>query len=323
MTPKLFTETNTATELKKFLPVNINFNFKNIAPAMAMAERKYLVPVLGEAMFKKLVELRNNAESSETEKQAVEYAQYVVAKLAYFNAFDEISVMLDEKGATAPTENRLYKYQEDNLKRNLKETAFDTLDELIDLIDKNKNDFTEWNQSPWFERMNKLLVRSTKEYNKVFNINNSHLVFIKMIYYMEIVETTLLAHRIGGEFLKEIKQDMEKEEYKPFIEQLRKYVVFKSVAIGIEELGMIPTERGMMWESTTQTITNPKLEKQTDVTTTRRNCDRYAEAYIGEAIRYLNMHSEDFEKYHEYTAGKNPTTNRYTQRDNNRKIVMA
>jgi len=50
MTPKLFkAEYNIkAEEFKKFLPVNVNFSFRSIAPAISLCERKYLIPLLGE-----------------------------------------------------------------------------------------------------------------------------------------------------------------------------------------------------------------------------------------------------------------------------------
>ena len=68
MTPRLFRpEMNTkAEEFKQFLPVNVTCSFRSLAPAIALCERKYLLPILGETLLDRLSayylqETRDNA----------------------------------------------------------------------------------------------------------------------------------------------------------------------------------------------------------------------------------------------------------------------
>ena len=124
-------------------------------------------------------------------------------------------------------------------------------------------------------------------------------------------------------FLKKLKEEPDKEAYKPFIENLKKYVVYKSVAIGVEEMGKLPTERGLIWETISMTITNPKVEQRAETEKTKTTYDKYAEAYISEVIRYLNEHCEEYPEYMEYTNGKNAVTNRYKRDNRNKKILKV
>ena len=206
MEPTLFKrENNTrAEELKKYIAININTHFGTIGPALAMAERTYLQPVLGKPLMEKLAQYYNgdlDGSLAEEEKPAWEEllscAQGAVAKIAYSKAYDEISVILDDRGArTGASENRLYRYQEESLKKSLLRQGYDLIDSALEAAEENPEVFPEYAQSPWRKQLAGSLIKTTADFNKYYNIENSRLVFIRMLR-----QTCLSCRKQANQFL--------------------------------------------------------------------------------------------------------------------------
>lgn len=331
MEPRLFTAAKNvkAEEIKKYLPVNVNLSFSTFSPYLAQSENKYIAPLLGTELFNELVEYYNNPpeEQSEVDKFAIllQLCQFASTRLAYWIGYDVLSVQLSDTGASSKvgSENRLYRYQEENLKRSLKAEGFNELDTALEYCEINIDFFESFKKSPFFGE--KTLVPTTTIFNKIFNINNSRLVFLKMQYFIKDVENLDARHRLGDEFMNELLDaDLGESKYKSIIENIRHYIVYKSIAQGYSELKKTPTEKGVVFEEQSNDVEymNNQLP-ESELIKTMVLFNEKAEKYLSSAIYFMNKNAADYPKFIDF-VGVDAATDTVYRRDNtNKKIFVA
>ena len=326
MEPTLFkSELNSrAEELKKHIALNINTDFRTLGPALAMTEKQYLTPVLGAPLMEKLALFYEGELGDLTEKQKknweelLDRTQCAVAKIAYSKAYDEISVILDDRGARAGTsENRLYRYQEENIKRSLLRQGYDMIDLALETAENNPDTFPEYEQSPWRANTAKSLFKKTSDFNKYFNIDNSRLTFIKMTYHIRTVENTSLMHHIGRETVEEMAAHPEEERWKAVEFAVKSYLANKAVAEGIAELKKMPTDKGLIYQTDQQDGYNENQTGRNDTADTIELYTKRADAFIVQTVNFMNANIGNYPEYERHTAGK--SDGRRHHRDNNGK----
>ena len=333
MMPKLFKpEYNTkAEEFKKFLPVNVTFSFRSIAPAIALCERKYLIPLLGNALFGKLTQHYSTSEEQTDEsplQELLTLCQFALIRLAFWQEFDILSVTLSDKGAADNAgENRLYRYQTEALKDNLKNEGFDQLDAILEFCEQNMSTLSEFAQSPCHIATEKTFIKNTQEFNAIYNINSSRLVFLKMKYFVTSVEELQLIHHLGEAFCDELLgADTTVTKYTRILSGIKKFVVFMAIAEGIAELHQMPTDRGLIFQTA---IANRMSEVQyapvspEELERIRREYTQKAERYMSGVVDTLKKSPQEYPAYITF-AGSNAPTNKQIRRDNtNKRIFIA
>jgi len=324
MEPKLFTkEKNTnAEEFKKFLPVNVQLMYETVAPALALAEQNFIIPILGRELFEKLVSFYNLGTPSPEYNTLLKLVQYAEFRLAYWNSFNELSVMITDGGVSANigAENRLFRNERESLLDELKTNGFNQLDTVIEYLEENMDLFPEFEKSKYFSKLKNSFIPNTATFNEIYNINNSRLVFLKMKYFIEDVEQVTVPHFIGRKFMDAILDDIDAEKYAPILAQLRKFIVYMAIYNGISELHKIPTEKGLIFEKnssdgkTSGPLSRRELDKTSDYYKTQAESHRVAFIY------YLNQNKSEYPEYKEF-VGDAGTTQQF--RGTNKKTFFA
>ena len=330
MQPRLFkTENNTkAEELKQFMPVSVNFNIKNLMPSLSAAETTYITPVFGESLFSRVEAYYNSSTRNEIVlDRLLELMQSAVANLAYSDGYYTLSVKMDDSGATTPKnrEQRLYRYQEDNLINALRQQGYKTIDMALEHCEKHLTELPEYQQSPWYEESRRHIIRSTAEFDRIFNINGSRLVFIRMSRWCATAEELNLHHRISRELTEDIIEHRDDTKYAPIIGDIKKYLVYTAVADCVEELKISPTDRGMVYEEF-NAYNDGKKTTQIPLDEALRMKDKYrqlAEDYLTRATDWLNAHASDFPEYERLRGSNNPRSGEIGRNNNGHKFVMA
>ena len=332
MTPKLFKESNNskAEEIKKNLPVNLNLDFKTISPFIAQVEHNHLLPVLGKPLFDKLVNYYNSEpQENEYYNTLLDYVQFASIYIAYWEGFDIISVSLSDVGAGTKIEGdkRLYRYQEDNIKEALKNHGFNQIDIIIEYLTDHIAKFPDFELSEYWSKLTNSLVPDTATFNRYYNINSSRLLFQKMKYFITQVEEIDICERIGRNMFDDMIEHRDLPKYKAIERYLQGYVVFKSVAAGIVEMGKIPTERGLVVKKNTTTGNIAgQIEQPVGTAALEKTAKLYsekAESYMASAIHYIKNHKQDYPLFFAFT-GEDVSEDRVIRRDNtNKKTFWA
>ena len=327
MEPKLFDKNKkNPSEIQKHLPVNVNTTFEVISPFLGQCEIRYIVPLLGKALFDKLVSHYQSEEKNEEYDKLIDYIQFSLVRLAYWHGYDVLSVNLSDAGAKsmAGRENQLYRYQHENIKKSLKNEGFDQLDIVLDFLYENLETFKEFEESEYFQQNQKTLIRSIKEYNAIYNINNSRLVFQKMMYYVRIVEDTILCHRLGKAFVNELLTDTENEIYKNILPDIKKYIVFQSIAQGISELKKLPTDKGLVFDNQDPFGGAGFADTPVPLNEVQQTMAFYsdtAERYLSAVIDYMKRNKEDYPLFFEFAGDDAPETTIFRRDNRNKKTV--
>jgi hypothetical protein len=330
MTPKLFNSgaNQKAEEIKRNLPVNLNTDFKTIAPFIAQVEQKYILPILGKQLFDALVLYYEQAGTAiESYEKLLDYVQYATIYIAYWYGFDIISVSLSDAGAGTKIEGdkRLYRYQEDNIKSSLKNQGFDQIDLIVSFLEDNITTFPDFAASEYYPVLQNSLVPDTTTFNQFYYIDNSRLVFVKMRPYIEQTQEIDLCEQIGREMLEDMIEHKNAPKYVAIMRLIQGFLVFKSLFYGITELGKLPTERGIMIEKNTTTGTIAGLIQQPinskELETTQRIFNQKAESYMAACIRYIKTHKNEYPSFVDF-AGEDAPEDSVIRRDNTNKSIF-
>ncbi|MBO4654649.1 MAG: hypothetical protein J5644_03805 [Bacteroidales bacterium] len=330
MQPKLFNSSfnDRAEEFKKYLPVNINLRFETIASHIALCEENYIRPLLGSALFERLASYyadHPTLPTDDADKQLIEKVRFALIRLAIWKGYDIISANISDVGVSAEVnkENRLYRYQEENIKRTLKEEGFNYLDNILLYIEEHDTDYPEFDSSGHALSSTQSLIRNTKMFDECYQIGGSRLVFLKMQQYIRDVELIELQHRLGSDFYKVLLTADENElRYSSIMPAIRLFVVYYAVAEGIGELHKLPTEKGLLFETTSMEDVQVSPVYQNQIMETRARCIERANQHLAFVIYFLKNHPSDFPEYTSF-AGDSPEDGVMHFDNTNKKIFLA
>jgi len=311
MTPKLFSASlnDYAEEFKKYLPVNINLRYETLSPDLASCENAYIVPLLGENMFNSLVtyyESRiqdNPAAVDEVLEKLLELVQFALIRLAPWKGFDVIANLISDTGFSSQIEkdNRLYRYQEENIKNSLRNEGFDTLDAVLAHLEKNLDNpsVSAFADSQYHLKRDHTLIKDTAAFNECYDINNSRLVFLKMSQFVYDAEHINLCHRIGETFYNELlTADESVEKYASILPNLRRAVVYCAIAEGIGELHKMPTDKGLLFHSSSDAEGyNESPVDQKELAATRMQFAQKSDRYLSAVISHIADNISDYPNF--------------------------
>ena len=298
MEPKLFTPqfNEHAEEFKKYLPVNINLRFETVASPLALCEETYLRPLLGKSLFNRMatyVDDNPTLAGEDPDGTLIDKARFALIRLAIWKDYDIIAA------------------------------GFNYLDSILEFLEENSKDFPEFSQSQYKLSNVQSLIRNTAQFQECYNIDNSRLVFLKMRDYIRDVELIELQHRIGHDFFNELLTADESDiKYGTILPAIRRYVVYSALAEGIGELHKLPTEKGLLFETTTMDGVQETPVYRAQIAETRARCAQRAEQYLATALHIIRNAPADFPAYVGF-AGDSPEDGVIHRDNTNRKIFLA
>lgn len=243
-----------ASEMQPYVSVASSTNFTSLQAPLRNAFDAFIRVLLGEATTQRLLTIYAAPTPTAKELRFLELAQAANAFLAFWYDFNEMQLFIDDSGShsqESDRQKRLYKYQEQQLRDGWKNKGFGALDNLLEYLEVNADVFTEFAASTNFTVLKKEIVRSTKEVNDVYWINNSRILFLRLKPHFRIVIDTIIAPRLGTIYTEMLDAFGGAEpvavKYKTLREKLVPVVVFYAVNRLLRESGSL-TERGMFFE---------------------------------------------------------------------------
>lgn len=252
-------------EMKRVLPVSTGLSWVRMAPLLENAQRDYLVPLLGEKLSDEIswiYEEQQPSERSAAETVVLYLAQRAVANLAFWANFDALSLRISDQGFQRQESDSwkpAYKYQEDNLRQSFANTGFNALDQLLQQLEDHMEEFDAYEQSPAWLESQRSIVRGTDEVQDIYEINNSRLVYLRLLPVIRQVQELTLQPILGDHlyeglvgYLKgDVPEDMsgiQESVWRRLRDHSRKVVVMAAVRQLLRTTGTI-TNRGAYFTS--------------------------------------------------------------------------
>lgn len=308
---------------KEFIPINALANFNTLSPYITEVEMRYLIPITGIELFNELDSL---TDPNATQKTLIVYLRSALANLTMYAGFDMLNVQFDETGFSRATADKtLYRYQEENLKNMFREKGFDFIDLALEFIYSNIASFEKFKTSAYYTKQQDSFFTSAMQFNAIYNINNSRLVYLKIAAYLDRVIDFEIIPAMGIELFSRMRNEMKKEGEKDeklmaLIPYVRKPLAFLAIKAGITELNYNITDRGLIIEKQTA-IGNSHIETNVAdmavIDSIYKTATQLGESYLNMLVKFLTTNRIDYPEYTQEIT----TTNPYRRDNTNKKTL--
>ncbi|HCY41769.1 MAG TPA: hypothetical protein DHV48_10500 [Prolixibacteraceae bacterium] len=304
---------STLTEIQQHIAVGNGTDFNRLKPHILNAETAYICPLLGTEMFAKLQEFFDNPPSAElAEEQKIigellKKVQKSLIHLAYWMGFQVLNATISDGGFKRSENEKmksLFKYQEDELKEYFKNAGFNALDEVLEYLEGNMEQFSDFKTSANWTILKSAFIPDTKTFDSIIFINSSRLTFLRLKSFSGLVEDLSIKPILGEAIFTEIKTEMVKVEVpakvKNILPYIRKAVAYLSASRLMEESGSDLTEKGLYFESTSAGFKNDRSKQPSNPEQVAALAARYraiGESYLEQLKSYLIAHPQDWPGY--------------------------
>lgn len=305
-----------SAEFRASLPVNVNFDYGTIAPALYDAERKYIRDIVGETLWQQLADYYNNAAHTVNSDydHLIQLMQSATLRIAYFESFDLLAVNLTDSGIQNPNgEATAYRYQADAAKDTLGRQAFEHLQYFYDAL--VASGLRTWSDNdPTHPHRQNSLFRTPQEFFATTEQLPDFRLFLKLRQAVTLAEKTDLPYRIGKTLADELlSRPSSGRMADPVILSLaQRFVAFKVFADSIMHLQAYITDSGATVRSLKAEGSTGGTAQQTADSRTRHalrtHYQETAEAAATQLVIYLKSHPETFPEIESVVSSSSPHT---------------
>src|SRR5690554_3423585 len=295
----------TVEHITGVVPVNALNGFNTFRPYLEKAER-WITPILSKGLYD---ELSNETVEPEGPSEALKLARICVVNYAMWVGFDMLNVTHDDSGfMRASKDQSLYRYQEENLRTAFKDAAFNGVDDLLEHLQVNLETYPLFADSVFYQANKGSIFPATSDFNKVYNIGGSRLVFLQLAGFFDRVVDFELKPVMTASIYDALMAELPKEDQDPDLMALlplvRKVMAFYSVAYGLDEVGMRITEKGLFFENEVASSNSHIQTQRADVEVLRKKALLNAERYKSMLLEYMQQHPDKYDISE--TAKSNP-----------------
>ncbi|MBD2700145.1 hypothetical protein IC229_05830 [Spirosoma sp. BT702] len=229
----------TTDELRRLVPgIVANFTLKPALKSQLDQSAESLLPrFVGTTIADQITE---SSESSDaTLKGAFGLAQQAMAKLGFADYLPFAEVQIGDDGITVTAvdgRRAAFDYQTQKLDRSLRETGWQKLDELLQLIAANDAKFPGWNTAPYYLEHQQALFKTAQDFSKSYPIQNRWLTFWALRPFIQAAEDdfgTLNLDRIDA-----LPNAVTDEQKAPLKRKLFRAIAYEAVLSAIPNLSV-------------------------------------------------------------------------------------
>ena len=177
-----------STESKELVSgVNLSYQYDNIKSRLIQTA-VVLQKALGKETYEKIVSA--GIDASETEKLALDYLKRAMLNFSFYHHLIFIAVRISNDGVTtkkSDDETTAFKYQTDELKISLVESAWFWMDQLFELLNVTTEVFTDWQDSDQKKQLKALLVEPA-DFTYTFGIDSFYFFVLCMPLIRKVID---------------------------------------------------------------------------------------------------------------------------------------
>ena len=309
------------TELKEALPVNTNTSLQTLRPAIEAAERRWIVPSVGEAAAAALHTyyervMLQGLVVDDPRSDVVRLLRQASVRLGWWDSFDLLAVQLSETGLQdANGDNRAYRYQAENARAALKRQGFDALNDALLLLDEAVEQVPQYRQSPYWSGNSDSLLPTSRHFHTAASgfVQPSAVLFARLRPFIDEAQREL-AHWVPETLTRDIvaqvtgREELRSEHYDTANPDggdrcgyigwaLQKHVAFKALAEGVTVINTLLGSAGLeaaMPDHGDQTTHQPADPDATEALHSQysRMADRYLSTAVDLMRRFPQLYPD-------------------------------
>lgn len=303
-------------DAKKYVSINASFSFNELSIFLNEVDGSILKKYLGSSFLSSLQTAYNNSikASSPTalgakEAILIEHLRWASANFAIAKWIPSGQLSIDSAGiriANTDTHKTAFEWQIQDLLRSVNEVGYTSLEDALEYLENNIDDFATYKSSAEFKENNYLFVASSSEFTKHYGaLNNSRINFVKMRSIIRKTEEFEIKGVILPDLFADLKTKLQNAEVlgsytKTLIEYIQPAVVHLSVARAINELSAAITPDGFLVFDNTGgkgTTNSKKLGEETTLARMAQAAERDGRTYLKALKAYLDANAENYPLY--------------------------
>lgn len=340
----LFADIN---EVRYVIQVNQATSFDRLAPHIQPAEREVLANAISPEVLdviqafhddatktkitspKSLVNVYKSfdntkpADVEEANRILLWLCQYAIIHTAFFIGFDLLNALFTDGGHKRQESNEiksLFKYQEDRIKDYYRTTGLNGIDTVIDFLERNVHIFTTYKaQSDTYKAR---IIGSTREFQSVYDIQNSRLVYMALVPFINDAINLILEPELGKTnidfIISEIVKTSPDAKVVALLPYIRPVLAFYAVVDLMRNSGAEITEKGLFFRGL-KAISNSDLYMPAD----KPRVDSLIMSRIQVADSYLSRLKQFMLASTAWQLPLNPRSKAITRDNTNKKSFVA
>lgn len=253
--------------IKKYLPSNTINTVDKFEAFEKRALEKYFPRFLGETLFQ-------SVKSENPDQELIDLITPPLVNLTYLESIPFLNLVLTSTGYGVVSNPNIAPASMERIK-DLKEAclmaANDGIDQLLYYLETEKP--TGWNQCSFYENG---LIKSSSDFSSATDIFISRILFVHLVPYLKLSETTHLKNTFSKEFIDFLKESQEDD-------------LVKSLII-----------RGHAFSAAAMFLETPTMVSQSTFLPNSMQCNLFATRYFNQAVAYLAVNLDSYPTYKTY-----------------------
>lgn len=222
------------TEIKEVLPKLVsNLNATSLLPNFNAAEEKYLVPLIGDALYADLQTKYTGNTLSPAELILIKHIRLLTASYALMDEQAATHVFITDDGIRVAGTTDMQKavgWEYKELKKYLKDRALDATEVLLKYLWKNKATLDLWTASDAYKQFESLLIRTGTDFSEHYMLYQPMRTFYAFKTILNDVQDEYVSSALGKDLLNYLKDvAAPSPEEKSIIRKLKKGLAFYTI----------------------------------------------------------------------------------------------
>lgn len=283
----------TIPEIKKYVRVNFANNTASL-PNMDKAERKFIIPVIGQALFDQLQDQYNNNNLSSENQKLLPRVQSALAPLAYWLELPFINAQITDAGLRKPGTDNLqpvFKHDFYSILAALSDSGMDELEALIAFLEANSGNYPLWTSSPAYDAYRMFFVRNGTDFSGIYTLKHPRRCWMNMASIMQLVEGVYIEKSIGATFAAELRGlTNPDEQQKAAIALIKKAVVYLTIKHAVSQRTARLTDAGFTIQVADSDAADPSRQAAADPVLIRLQLEteHIGQSFLRDLTDYLN-----------------------------------
>ncbi len=285
----------TITEVKAVLRIS-NLDSNSRLPDIESAEETYIIPWIGQALYNTLQTAYDASTLSTIQQALLKKIQKPLAAFAYLDDIGLIHARITDAGIRRTTTDNMpaaYRWEVDEVKNALASRAYQGLESMLEFLEKEQAQFTDWTTSEAYQRRKRFLIRNGYQFTEQFTLFQPLRTYNMLLAIMADVEELYVNQLIGKAYFTEIKGlAAPTTDEKQVIGDLKKGIAHLVIMHAAEKLPVRIGEAGFTVLNSSSGNDSGSAGQQTasdnTLSTLINSCHREGNKYLLKAKAYLD-----------------------------------
>lgn len=297
----------TTLQIREYLPVPVTTEFDSYKWQFLDAQENFLVPVIGQAMLDRLIEVQaDDTGASQQEKDLLLLARAPVACIGLAQSSPLMNLSFSQGGHTRNHNDKAVVASQWSVRDALDElirSAERSMDRIYKYLDQHHAALPEYESSDVNAEQRTVLIHNVGLFAKYVTVQVGRFTLDKMRSSFERVQDEWISPVIGSALLNElIGYEVNREDwgvYAPLRSRVMRVIAHLGFAAALQDLSLIVDERGVYYPYNGR---NQNMDETTAANTVRLRDMKREHSSVGEnslqkLVDHLGEHAGDYPQY--------------------------